>query len=94
MPRFHILEKLEALVEIRIQEWHFLYKAIDDSWWTWLLTCSNFQVAEFGPTMTNPGSVSSSNDDTSRVKFLCSFSGSILPRPQDGKLRMWVVRQE
>ncbi|KAH0652234.1 hypothetical protein KY289_029912 [Solanum tuberosum] len=39
------------------------------------------------PTMTNPGSVSSSNDDTSRVKFLCSFSGSILPRPQDGKLR-------
>ncbi|KAM3269803.1 hypothetical protein P3S67_029709 [Capsicum chacoense] len=39
------------------------------------------------PTMTNPGSVSSSNDDTPRVKFLCSFSGSILPRPQDGKLR-------
>lgn len=37
--------------------------------------------------MTNPGSVSSSNDDTPRVKFLCSFSGSILPRPQDGKLR-------
>ncbi|XP_060171579.1 uncharacterized protein LOC132602814 isoform X1 [Lycium barbarum] len=39
------------------------------------------------PTMTNPGSVSSSNDDAPRVKFLCSFSGSILPRPQDGKLR-------
>ncbi|KAK4337554.1 hypothetical protein RND71_042041 [Anisodus tanguticus] len=39
------------------------------------------------PTMTNPDSVSSSNDDTPRVKFLCSFSGSILPRPQDGKLR-------
>lgn len=37
--------------------------------------------------MTNPGSISSSNDDTPRVKFLCSFSGSILPRPQDGKLR-------
>lgn len=37
--------------------------------------------------MTNLGSVSSSNDDTPRVKFLCSFSGSILPRPQDGKLR-------
>ncbi|PKI79555.1 hypothetical protein CRG98_000030, partial [Punica granatum] len=36
-----------------------------------------------------PGSVSplSSNDETQRVKFLCSFSGSILPRPQDGKLR-------
>ncbi|XP_016494688.2 RAF-like serine/threonine-protein kinase 20 [Nicotiana tabacum] len=39
------------------------------------------------PTMTNPGSLCSSNDDTPRVKFLCSFSGSILPRPQDGKLR-------
>ncbi|CAN4084274.1 unnamed protein product [Withania somnifera] len=39
------------------------------------------------PTMTNPGSVTSSSDDTPRVKFLCSFSGSILPRPQDGKLR-------
>ncbi|XWS52178.1 hypothetical protein CRYUN_Cryun11dG0044600 [Craigia yunnanensis] len=29
----------------------------------------------------------SSNDETTRVKFLCSFLGSILPRPQDGKLR-------
>ncbi|GAB2246897.1 hypothetical protein Droror1_Dr00006779 [Drosera rotundifolia] len=27
------------------------------------------------------------NDENSRVKFLCSFLGSILPRPQDGKLR-------
>ncbi|EPS64832.1 hypothetical protein M569_09945, partial [Genlisea aurea] len=27
------------------------------------------------------------NEDVQRVKFLCSFSGSILPRPQDGKLR-------
>ncbi|CAN6450200.1 unnamed protein product [Victoria cruziana] len=26
-------------------------------------------------------------DDVPRVKFLCSFGGSILPRPQDGKLR-------
>ncbi|KAK4772349.1 hypothetical protein SAY86_014124 [Trapa natans] len=36
-----------------------------------------------------PGSAStlSSSDETLRVKFLCSFSGSILPRPQDGKLR-------
>ncbi|KAL2544165.1 uncharacterized protein Fot_13398 [Forsythia ovata] len=34
-----------------------------------------------------PGSASSSNDENPRVKFLCSFSGSILPRPQDGKLR-------
>ncbi|CAH2069616.1 unnamed protein product [Thlaspi arvense] len=31
--------------------------------------------------------VSSSNDEPHRVKFLCSFLGSILPRPQDGKLR-------
>lgn len=31
----------------------------------------------------NPGS----NDETPRVKFLCSFLGSIMPRPQDGKLR-------
>ncbi|XP_057767266.1 uncharacterized protein LOC130987675 [Salvia miltiorrhiza] len=28
-----------------------------------------------------------SSDESQRVKFLCSFSGSILPRPQDGKLR-------
>lgn len=28
-----------------------------------------------------------SNDENRRVKFLCSFSGSIIPRPQDGKLR-------
>ncbi|XVE98732.1 hypothetical protein REPUB_Repub03eG0133600 [Reevesia pubescens] len=28
-----------------------------------------------------------STDETPRVKFLCSFLGSILPRPQDGKLR-------
>ncbi|KAA8535511.1 hypothetical protein F0562_030514 [Nyssa sinensis] len=34
-----------------------------------------------------PGSLPSSNDENPRVKFLCSFSGSILPRPQDGKLR-------
>ncbi|PIN01046.1 Tyrosine kinase [Handroanthus impetiginosus] len=38
------------------------------------------------PTVT-PGSVPSSNDENQRVKFLCSFSGSILPRPQDGRLR-------
>ncbi|KAL6965421.1 hypothetical protein U1Q18_036475 [Sarracenia purpurea var. burkii] len=36
---------------------------------------------------TTPSSVPSSNDENVRVKFLCSFSGSILPRPQDGKLR-------
>ncbi|WRX34208.1 PB1 domain - like 10 [Theobroma cacao] len=34
-----------------------------------------------------PASTPSSNDETPRVKFLCSFLGSILPRPQDGKLR-------
>ncbi|OIW19439.1 hypothetical protein TanjilG_09459 [Lupinus angustifolius] len=30
---------------------------------------------------------SGSNDGTQRVKFLCSFLGSIMSRPQDGKLR-------
>ncbi|KAL1813939.1 hypothetical protein ACET3Z_024004 [Daucus carota] len=40
------------------------------------------------PTATmTPGSHRSSNDENQRVKFLCSFGGSILPRPQDGKLR-------
>lgn len=33
------------------------------------------------------GSNVSSYDETPRVKFLCSFLGSIMPRPQDGKLR-------
>ncbi|XP_038711204.1 uncharacterized protein LOC120005571 [Tripterygium wilfordii] len=33
------------------------------------------------------GSTPGSNDDTPRVKFLCSFLGRIMPRPQDGKLR-------
>ncbi|KAK6944242.1 Serine-threonine/tyrosine-protein kinase, catalytic domain [Dillenia turbinata] len=32
-------------------------------------------------------SIPGSNEEKPRVKFLCSFSGSILPRPQDGKLR-------
>ncbi|PSS04296.1 Serine/threonine-protein kinase [Actinidia chinensis var. chinensis] len=36
---------------------------------------------------TTPGSLPGSNDESPRLKFLCSFSGSILPRPQDGKLR-------
>ncbi|PWA62997.1 PB1 domain, Protein kinase domain, Ephrin receptor type-A /type-B [Artemisia annua] len=40
------------------------------------------------PLTNSPGSVRiSSNDDTPRVKILCSFNGSILPRPQDGRLR-------
>lgn len=34
-----------------------------------------------------PGSTPGSNDDSQRVKFLCSFLGNIMPRPQDGKLR-------
>lgn len=38
------------------------------------------------PTVT-PGLAPGSNDENLRVKFLCSFSGNILPRPQDGKLR-------
>lgn len=33
------------------------------------------------------GSTYCSNEESPRVKFLCSFSGNILPRPQDGKLR-------
>ncbi|CAL0330366.1 unnamed protein product [Lupinus luteus] len=33
------------------------------------------------------GSGLGSNDGTQRVKFLCSFLGSIMSRPQDGKLR-------
>ncbi|KAK8679163.1 hypothetical protein V6N13_144629 [Hibiscus sabdariffa] len=32
-------------------------------------------------------STAASNDAIPRVKFLCSFLGGILPRPQDGKLR-------
>lgn len=38
-------------------------------------------------TITAPNSAPCSNDENPRVKFLCSFSGTILPRPQDGKLR-------
>ncbi|CAI9098546.1 OLC1v1035215C1 [Oldenlandia corymbosa var. corymbosa] len=34
-----------------------------------------------------PCSGQNSCDENPRVKFLCSFSGSILPRPHDGKLR-------
>nr|GLL33024.1 uncharacterized protein LOC109156839 isoform X1 [Ipomoea trifida] len=43
-----------------------------------------YQMDNNSPTS---GSVLNSNDETPRVKFLCSFGGSILPRPQDGKLR-------
>ncbi|KAJ7979492.1 Kinase family protein [Quillaja saponaria] len=34
-----------------------------------------------------PSSTPGSNDENPRVKFLCSFLGNIMPRPQDGKLR-------
>ncbi|XP_051143270.1 uncharacterized protein LOC127259737 isoform X2 [Andrographis paniculata] len=34
-----------------------------------------------------PGFDPNASDESQRVKFLCSFSGTILPRPQDGKLR-------
>ncbi|XP_042060493.1 uncharacterized protein LOC121804860 [Salvia splendens] len=37
------------------------------------------------PAMTPAGVLSA--EESQRIKFLCSFSGSILPRPQDGKLR-------
>ncbi|MED6191572.1 hypothetical protein PIB30_001304 [Stylosanthes scabra] len=39
------------------------------------------------PTVPQSPSAPSLNDDSRRVKFLCSFLGSIMPRPQDGKLR-------
>ncbi|XP_039019010.1 uncharacterized protein LOC120150400 isoform X2 [Hibiscus syriacus] len=39
------------------------------------------------PSSAPASSAPSSNDETPRLKFLCSFLGSILPRPQDGKLR-------
>ncbi|GKA14749.1 serine/threonine protein kinase, putative isoform 1, partial [Tanacetum coccineum] len=39
------------------------------------------------PLTNSPGSVRTLNDETRRVKILCSFNGSILPRPQDGRLR-------
>ncbi|CAJ1941902.1 unnamed protein product [Sphenostylis stenocarpa] len=35
----------------------------------------------------SPAAGSGSGEDSPRVKFLCSFLGSIMPRPQDGKLR-------
>ncbi|XP_028773655.1 uncharacterized protein LOC114730716 [Neltuma alba] len=34
-----------------------------------------------------PNPAPACNDDSQRVKFLCSFLGNIMPRPQDGKLR-------
>lgn len=48
---------------------------------------------EVQPSMPGSGSGSGSgltpvcNDDSQRVKFLCSFLGNIMPRPLDGKLR-------
>ncbi|KAK9931852.1 hypothetical protein M0R45_019108 [Rubus argutus] len=41
----------------------------------------------FGSNSTHGTSSPVLNEENPRVKFLCSFSGSILPRPQDGKLR-------
>ncbi|PRQ37508.1 putative protein kinase TKL-Pl-6 family [Rosa chinensis] len=41
----------------------------------------------FGSNSTHVSSPVSNEDNPPRVKFLCSFSGSILPRPQDGRLR-------
>ncbi|RDX82057.1 Serine/threonine-protein kinase STY8, partial [Mucuna pruriens] len=35
----------------------------------------------------SPAAGSGSGEESRRVKFLCSFLGSIMPRPQDGKLR-------
>ncbi|XVF70054.1 hypothetical protein PTKIN_Ptkin11bG0130500 [Pterospermum kingtungense] len=49
---------------------------------------SNQAVYLMDSPSSNPDSAApTSSDETPRVKFLCSFLGSILPRPQDGKLR-------
>ncbi|KAJ6698742.1 KINASE SUPERFAMILY WITH OCTICOSAPEPTIDE/PHOX/BEM1P DOMAIN-CONTAINING PROTEIN [Salix purpurea] len=46
-----------------------------------------FMDTPMSTTNSTAGSNPGSNDDTPRVKLLCSFLGSIMPRPQDGKLR-------
>ncbi|CAN0911181.1 Probable serine/threonine-protein kinase SIS8 [Linum grandiflorum] len=38
-------------------------------------------------TNSNPSTADFRSDEAPRVKFLCSFLGNIMPRPQDGKLR-------
>ncbi|KAF8033579.1 hypothetical protein BT93_C0005 [Corymbia citriodora subsp. variegata] len=48
--------------------------------------CSTMDSPSAAP-LSDHGSHSSSNDEALRFKFLCSFGGSIMPRPQDGKLR-------
>ncbi|XP_057545534.1 uncharacterized protein LOC130824510 [Amaranthus tricolor] len=40
-----------------------------------------------GSGINNSNMANIGNDEIPRVKFLCSFGGSIWPRPQDGKLR-------
>ncbi|XP_061951810.1 uncharacterized protein LOC133674614 isoform X1 [Populus nigra] len=47
----------------------------------------HFMDTPMSTTNSTAGSNPGSNDDTPRVKLLCSFLGSIMPRPQDGKLR-------
>lgn len=44
-------------------------------------------AAAADPPLSDHGSHASSNDEAPRFKFLCSFGGCIMPRPQDGKLR-------
>ncbi|XP_058759605.1 uncharacterized protein LOC131632890 isoform X2 [Vicia villosa] len=56
------------------------------------VTVSGFSYAAHGGTGTGPGTrvVDDTGDDSNsgrKVKFLCSFGGKILPRPNDGVLR-------
>ncbi|KAG9455972.1 hypothetical protein H6P81_000480 [Aristolochia fimbriata] len=54
-------------------------------------TINHQQAVYVMESSTSPSPVNSptlgNNGETPRVKFLCSFGGSILPRPLDGKLR-------
>ncbi|XP_042377467.1 uncharacterized protein LOC121970676 isoform X1 [Zingiber officinale] len=48
--------------------------------------CSCF-VSGYSQSLRPEMEISAAMDDSPRVKFLCSFGGSILPRPLDGRLR-------
>uniref|UniRef100_A0A2P2JZV6 Uncharacterized protein MANES_06G025700 n=2 Tax=Rhizophora mucronata TaxID=61149 RepID=A0A2P2JZV6_RHIMU len=50
-----------------------------------MMMMMNTQTSITDSTTVSPNSCL--NDESPRVKFLCSFLGSIMPRPQDGKLR-------
>lgn len=52
-----------------------------------LLNQADFVAMDSSNTSVSNNIANLGNDEATRVKFLCSFGGSILPRPQDGKLR-------